>query len=163
MVKVEDLQLYCEEHFGLFGEDAAASFERHKQHEAKSILLAMRHVAPPILYYESPLSYMTENPAKKFYDGEELPEDQRAEGEHLEHDGAAQNVINYCVIQARYETTVPPPSIINSSINGERVPGLTQPVVGARLVGMVPCSDAFGFDILISDYQAAVKKVKEQK
>lgn len=128
---------------------------------AKSLLLAMRQVAPPILYYESPLSYMTENPAKKFYDGEELPEDQRVEGAHLEHDGAAQNVINYCVIQARYETAVPPSSIINSSINGERVPGLTRPVVGARLVGMVPCSDAFGFDILISDYQAAVKKAQE--
>ena len=60
----------------------------------------MRHIAPPILYYESPLSYMTENPAKKFYDGEDLPEDQRVEGvhEHDETDGAAQNVINYCVI-----------------------------------------------------------------
>jgi len=43
---------------------------------------------------------MTENPAKKFYDGEDLPEDQRVEGvhEHDETDGAAQNVINYCVI-----------------------------------------------------------------
>ena len=143
-----------------------AAIERAKDVSAKSILLAMRHVAPPILYYESPLSYMTENPAKKFYDGEDLPEDQRAEGVHEHdgaHEGAAQNVINYCVIQARYETAVPPPSIINSSTNGERVPGLTRPVVGARLVGMVPCSDAFGFDILISDYQAAVQKAQAQK
>jgi len=28
---------------------------------------------------------------------------------------------------------------------------------------MVPCSDAFGFDILISDYQAAVQKAQQQK
>jgi len=36
----------------------------------KYILLSLRHIAPPVIYIDSPLSYMVEGQANKFYEGE---------------------------------------------------------------------------------------------
>ena len=50
------------------------------------------------------MSYMTENSAKKFYDGVDPPEDQlkvHSEDDHHLKD-LAQKVINYCVVQSRH-------------------------------------------------------------
>lgn len=59
------------------------------------------------------MSYMTENSAHKFYDGVDLPEDlaakkvQEEEEEHIhDHSHQDQNVINYCIIQTKYEQKV---------------------------------------------------------
>lgn len=42
-------------------------------------------------------------------------------------------------------------------------PELTRPIVGARLVGIIPCSDARGYDILIRDFREAEAKQKKIK
>lgn len=72
----------------------------------KCILLGLRHIAPPIIYYDAPMSYMTENPAQKFYDGVPPPEDQISQ-QKSHQEGVSQKVINYCVVQPRYEYKIP--------------------------------------------------------
>jgi len=36
----------------------------------KWIILALRHIAPPVVYDRAPLTYMSEGQANKFYEGE---------------------------------------------------------------------------------------------
>lgn len=76
IVKVEDLQKYCELHFNYgFGKESESIKVMRAKRPAKVILMSLRQYAPPILYYEAPMSYMTENKAHKFYDGVPPPED----------------------------------------------------------------------------------------
>lgn len=35
------------------------------------------------------------------------------------------------------------------------------PVFGCRLVGMIPCSDAFGVDLIIQEYDEMIKREEE--
>lgn len=37
---------------------------------AKTILMAMRHIPPLVIYEDAPISYMAEGQANKFYEGE---------------------------------------------------------------------------------------------
>lgn len=76
MVKIEDLQAYSELHFSYkYGQQTDSMRDMRSNRPCKCIILSMRHIAPPILYYEAPMSFMTENSAKKFYDGVDTPED----------------------------------------------------------------------------------------
>lgn len=69
-----------------------------RQHRlCKNILMNLEHLAPPILYYEAPMTYMTENRAQKFYEGVPPPEDQIKELNDLA-DTQTHKVINYCVV-----------------------------------------------------------------
>lgn len=46
---------------------------------------------------------------------------------------------------------------VNLSDSDEEVEeeGTTRAVVGARLMGIIPCSDARGYDVLIKDFREA--------
>lgn len=61
-------------------DDLALGVERLKSHKsvdnyrialdkitAREILLAIKHISPHVLFHESPLSYIGENQAKRFY------------------------------------------------------------------------------------------------
>lgn len=100
MIKVEELQRYCELHFNYgFGRENQAVRDMRANRPCKCIILSMRRIAPPILFYEAPMSYMTENKASKFYDGVLPPEDQLPiEDPTQDHDEMSQKVINYCVV-----------------------------------------------------------------
>ena len=80
----------------------------------------------------------------------------------------SQKVINYCVVQPRYEKKIYPNTFDFSEAEGQddEEPELTRPIIGARLVGIIPCSDARGYDSLIKDFreaEAKQKKIKEQE
>ena len=76
MVDIEDLQRYAEIHFNYgFKQESQTIRDMRAMRSCKCILLGLRHIAPPIIYYDAPMSYMTENPAQKFYDGVPPPED----------------------------------------------------------------------------------------
>lgn len=133
----------------------------------------MKKQAPPILFYEAPMSYMTENPANKFYHGLPPPEDQikkvnnTALHGHSHDESMFSKVINYCIVQPRYEKKISQ-NIFDFGATTEGLMGdaETRSIVGARLVGIIPCSDARGYDILIKDFREAEtknKKIKEQE
>ena len=112
------------------------------------------------------MSYMTENPASKFYHGVAPPEDQLKKIEHdshgHEHEAMHQKVINYCIVQPRYEQKIPRTGFFSDDDDNME----TRAIIGSRLVGIIPCSDARGYDILIKDFrdaEARQKKIKEQE
>ena len=176
MVRVDELQKYCEIHFNYgYGKENQAIRDHRGSRSCKCIILSMRQVAPPILFYDAPMTYMTENKASKFYDGVAPPEDQVKKtlddhGHDQGHDNIAKNVINYCIVQPRYEQKVPNKNRFyfgpDEDENDEGETQVTRPIVGSRLVGIIPCSDARGYDILIRDYREAEimqKQIKEQE
>lgn len=129
---------------------------------AKWILLAATHLAPPVIYIDSPLSFLAEGKARAFYQGM---------GGLNSDEYEDPTVINYYVIEPRYESRededgspVAPRHNINTGIQEPRgadsdsMSHLSQMHVhyGTRLVGMIPCSDAFGVDLLTDKYAAKV-------
>ena len=119
------------------------------QRPGKWVLLALRHIAPPVVYDAAPLTYMSEGQANKFYEGE--GETDRAEDP---------SVLVYCAVQPMFDVTAPGRDRPVTAINAEDYePAPTRRVHGVRLVGLIPCSDAFGVDLLVDDYKAALQKV----
>ena len=98
---------------------------------------------------------MSEGQANKFYEGE---------GES--HNDATEDpsVIVYFAVKPIYEVEVPKVELLATSINAEGYePEPTRQVHGMRLVGLIPCSDAFGVDLLVDHYTAAIKKNAQEK
>ena len=128
----------------------------------------MRHLAPPVVYLDAPLTYLAEGQANKFFTG-------------MSGVNSAQNedpsVINYFVIEPRYEAERDEqgsPTKVRNQINtgmdhqsdassdfGDRENFHTH--YGTRLVGMIPCSDAFGVDLVIENYMTHVDKQKKAR
>jgi len=79
---------------------------------AKYILLSMRHIPPLVVYLDSPLSYMSEGQANKFYEGE---------GENTNGKCEDPSVIAYCVIQPLYDIQAQDPSPAPFNINASEV------------------------------------------
>ena len=60
----------------------------------------MRHYAPPVVYQDSPLSYLAAGKAQKFYMGASL----NSVGEkNTKINNPQNNVVHYCVIQPIYD------------------------------------------------------------
>lgn len=128
-----------------------------------------------MLYHDAAMSYMTENSAHKFYEGVDPPEDQikakQVENEHGEHahdheGDLRQKVINYCVVKARYEQRNTKINLLTGMSDDGDSAQPTKVIVGARLVGLIPCSDSRGYDFLIDEYTKAKEKqakIKEQE
>lgn len=79
-------------------------------------------------------------------------------GHNHHHDNMSQKVINYCIVQPCYEQKVPNKNRFyfgQDEDENETEPSKTRSIVGARLVGIIPCSDARGYDILIKDFRDA--------
>lgn len=199
MVKTEELQMYCEEYFGVFGQKSAAASggarsgielrivkagsqmvsspiklnylnqsllvdnrigitgpvldQNLDRRPGKWILLALRHIAPPVIYDGAPLTYMSEGQANKFYEGE---------GESNNDAAEDPSVIVYCAVQPIFEVEVPKQELLATAINAEHEPEPTRKVHGVRLVGLIPCSDAFGVDLLVDRYVEALKQVEAE-
>lgn len=116
---------------------------------AKFIILALRRTAPPVIYLDAPLSYMSEGAAKRFYQGQ---------GE-VQNNATDPSVITYFVIQPQIESMEKHQLDRLFSQNAESPnKTLSSTQTGCRLVGIIPCSDAFGVDLLIDKYQAALRK-----
>lgn len=58
---------------------------------AKTILYAMRHIPPHVIYEDAPISYMAEGQANKFYEGE---------GENLNDETEDPTSINYFIVRS---------------------------------------------------------------
>lgn len=65
-----------------------------QDYKAKWLILSMRHLAPPVVYLDAPLTYLAEGQANKFFTG--MSGVNSAEFEDP-------SVINYFVIEPRYE------------------------------------------------------------
>lgn len=98
---------------------------------AKWIIMALRHYAPPVIYVDSPLSYMSEGAAKRFYQGQQ---------DNCAHNADDPHVISYYAIKTHHCSH-------GCGSNIEEQSETTS--LGCRLVGIIPCSDAFGVDFLI--------------
>ena len=112
-----------------------------------------------MIYIDAPVSYLAEGMAKQFYEGlGGLHSDQFEDP----------TVVNYFVIEARYEAEADEngsPIGVRHTINESNVLDTSQSDVysvdsrrartfnGTRLVGIIPCSDAFGVDLIIEKYQ----------
>jgi len=109
---------------------------------AKWIILALRHIAPPVVYLDSPLSYMSEGAAKRFYQGE------------VKNFAADPSVIVYYAIQTQLEDAKDDASgiYLNKMPEEDETKHNHIKLAGSRLVGIIPCSDAFGVDLLIEKY-----------
>ena len=200
MVTTEELQMYCEEYFGVFGQKGAASSggarsgielrivkagsqmvsspiklnylnqsllvdnrigitgpvidQNLDQRPGKWILLALRHIAPPVIYDGAPLTYMSEGQANKFYEGE---------GESNNDAAEDPSVIVYCAVQPIFEVEVPKHELLATAINAEDYePEPTRRVHGVRLVGLIPCSDAFGVELLVDHYKEALREAADE-
>ena len=106
----------------------------------------MQHFSPPVVYIDAPLSYMVEGQAKKFYQGMA----------GMTNDVAFEDpsVINYFVISATHIKDKDEEENLMASIN---LNDPSQHLNGTRLCGMIPCSDAFGVDIIIEKYNDQVE------
>ena len=144
MIKTEELQMYCEEYFGVFGQTAKdlqnnvrsgielrivkggsqmvsspiklrylnqsllvdnrigitgpVMDQNLDRRPGKWIILALRHIAPPTIYEDAPLTYMSEGQANKFYEGE---------GESNNDAAEDPSVIVYCALKPIFEVEVP--------------------------------------------------------
>jgi hypothetical protein len=58
---------------------------------ARTILSAMRHIPPMVIYEDSPISYMAEGQAQKFYQGE---------GDATNGEVEDVSVINYMIVRS---------------------------------------------------------------
>lgn len=201
MVKTEELQMYCEEYFGVFGQTAKdlqnnvrsgielrivkggsqmvsspvklkylnqsllvdnrigitgpVMDQNLDRRPGKWIILALRHIAPPTVYEDAPLTYMSEGQANKFYEGE---------GESNNDAAEDPSVIVYCAVKPIFEVEVPKQELLATAINAEDYePEPTRIIHGMRLVGLIPCSDAFGVDLLVERYAEALKKNAEEQ
>ena len=105
----------------------------------KFIIMSMRHIAPPVLYSTSPLSYCASGAANLFYEGE---------GESRNDECDDPSMIIYWIIE---------------SINEEYAAHDHDHEAGCRLVGFIPCSDSFGVDLMLDNYKAALVKVQEER
>jgi len=105
----------------------------------KFIIMSMRHIAPPVLYSTSPLSYCAAGAANLFYEGE---------GESRNDECDDPSMIIYWIIE---------------SINEEQSSHEHEHEAGCRLIGFIPCSDSFGVDLMLDNYKAGLKKVKEER
>lgn len=114
----------------------------------------MRHLAPIVVYEEAPISYLVNGLAKNFYAGEEESFDTMANQE----DPLSINyfVVRTCQDQDQIEDHINSHSpYIHQNL--EEDPS-KQFKFMCRLVGMIPCSDAFGVDIIVDEYEAAIQK-----
>lgn len=106
--------------------------------------MAMRHIPPLVIYEDSPISYMAEGQALKFYQGE---------GDATNGKVDDSSVINYMIVRTLQEEA-PGTQKVQTSINNYcKSEGDHDHQFGCRLVGIIPCSDAFGVDLIISRYQ----------
>lgn len=116
----------------------------------KWIILALRHIAPPTVFEASPLTYMSEGQANKFYEGE---------GENLNDATEDPSVIVYCAVRQIFEVEVPKEEQLATSINAEDFdPEPMRTIHGMQLVGLIPVSDAFGVDLLVENYTELLKE-----
>lgn len=105
------------------------------------------------MYVDSPLSYLVEGQAKKFYQGVSGHVNDVVFDDH--------SLINYFVIEPRWNAEVdddghPIADTVNLDYQDHH-----QEFHGTRLVGVVPCSDAFGVDLAIEKYSHAIQKKGE--
>ena len=105
----------------------------------KFIIMSMRHIAPPVLYSTAPLSYCVSGAANLFYEGE---------GESRNDECDDPSMIIYWIIE---------------SINEEQSTHDHTHEAGCKLIGFIPCSDAFGVDLMLENYKAGLAKVKEER
>ena len=116
---------------------------RKPTNPARDILNAMRHIPPLVIYQDAPISYMAEGLANKFYEGE---------GENTNDQCDDPSVIIYYIVRAlEYDEDQPEDKGFNINAS-EHSPVYHAEAVhkfGCRLVGMIPCSDAFGVDLII--------------
>lgn len=95
---------------------------------------------------------MSEGAAKRFYQGE------------VKNFAADPSVIVYYAIQ----TQLADAKDDSSSIYSNKMPEQDETkyndikLTGCRLVGIIPCSDAFGVDLLIEKYQTALQEREEE-
>ena len=100
-----------------------------------------------MIYIDSPLSYMVEGMAKKFYQG--------MAGVTNDVTFDDPSVINYFVIEPLYQCSMDEDGSPNYHDQDSEV---KMTFNGTRLVGMIPCSDAFGVDLIIDDYNSKVEQ-----
>jgi hypothetical protein len=134
----------------------------------------MTHLAPPVIYIDSPLSFLAEGKARAFYQGIAGLNTNKYEDP---------TVINYYVIEPRYEALHDEGgspigrklNVINTGLQADNQSESESDFSealhvhhGTRLVGLIPCSDAFGVDVLADKYatkiegrRASVKKMDE--
>ena len=105
----------------------------------KFIIMSMRHIASPVLYSTAPLSYCVSGAANLFYEGE---------GESRNDECDDPSMIIYWIIE---------------SINEEQSTHDHTHEAGCKLIGFIPCSDAFGVDLMLENYKAGLAKVKEER
>ena len=120
------------------------------------IVEQVRHIAPPVLYSNSPLSYIQSGAAESFYQGE---------GEATSGACDDPSVIVYWIIQTTLMEVddVPPRNIIPSLNQDASFDKEYKTIYGNRLIGYLPCSDTFGVDVILDKYQKDLAKKNEEK
>lgn len=114
------------------------------------IIISMRHVSPPVLYEDAPLSYLSSGAANSFYQGE---------GENLNASVDDPGVLVYYVIR--------PIIFVEQELNvavANEHPIIKQGEnFGIKLIGHIPCSDSFGVSLVIDRYTKGKEYLEQQK
>lgn len=97
------------------------------------LIMSIRHVAPPVLYSNAPLTYLAPGTAGSFYEGEQ--DMMKAEDPSL---------IIYWILESEKYPDLHPSKLMSSSISED--------LYGCRLIGFIPCSDIFGVDLILDKY-----------
>jgi hypothetical protein len=116
----------------------------------KFIIMSMRHIAPPVLYSTSPLTYLASGAANLFYEGE---------GESRNDGCDDPSVIIYWIIESIRDHDDSPPSL---AINEPSHEECEEDKYGCRLIGYIPCSDAFGVDLILDKYNKSIGDLKKK-
>lgn len=123
---------------------------------AREILTSMRHIPPHVIYQEAPISYMAEGQANKFFEGE---------GENTNDQCEDPSVIIYYIVQVvefdeeerfeAFKSSCPSPILHHGHMHQHKY--------GCKLVGMIPCSDSFGVDLILERYNGYIAKRKKEE
>jgi hypothetical protein len=103
---------------------------------ARSILSSMRKIAPMIIHEDAPISYMAEGQALKFYSGE-------GELDEAEDPSTA----SYYIVRVLQDDNDETSQSLNESSNVQ-----AKVKYGCRIIGVITCSDAFGVDLVVDQY-----------
>jgi hypothetical protein len=119
------------------------------------VILQIRHIAPPVLYSNSPLSYIASGAAESFYQGE---------GEATNDGCDDPSVIVYWIVETTLqEVEDVPPRMLITNVQDEIELDSGEPnfIYGNKLIGYLPCSDSFGVDLILENYQKELAKIQE--